>query len=158
MPRPFIVEWRNAYAKADLPGSVKGVGYALAGFWNKDGLSAFPSYEKLMEASGFSRNTVRTAIDVLEKKGWVEVTRGGSQAGRRRKPNYYRATIPPGQQLTGSNDGLARIPGQTVDDTRSTGDINQVNSSPLIVMNSVNSQFSNDLALVRNDINGVIER
>lgn len=86
--------WTIALRLSDLPGSVKGVGWALATWTNTDGETLRdplpPSLPELAEGAGCNVATVKRALARLEAGAWLYRDKGGG-AGRR---TIYQLCIP----------------------------------------------------------------
>jgi hypothetical protein len=79
-------------------------------FWNASKRAAWPSYDKLQEVSGLSRQAVADAIDRLETAGVMLVTRRAGWINGRivRESNLYRLPEPPPPPIPADHESLRR--------------------------------------------------
>jgi DNA-binding transcriptional MocR family regulator len=93
--RTFLANWRDEVRDSDLDATAKAVGLALSTRMNRHGM-CFPSKERIATDTGLSARTVDGAIDRLEQRGLLDVSRS-----RGRSSNRYTAVSTP-RELPGS--------------------------------------------------------
>jgi DNA-binding MarR family transcriptional regulator len=99
--------WQRAIVESGLSPTQRHVALTLALHMDADGGSAFPSLETQAEETGLDRSTVRRALQILDRLGWLERSPGG---GRGRRTNYQArlpqtgAERPRSRRETGAQD------------------------------------------------------
>lgn len=90
-----LFDWRSAIASKYGPSkpSTRHVLLTLSLWMSAKGDSCFPSQETLAEATGMTRKSVRTHIQVAEEEGWLERNAHGF-GGQRWRRYDYAAKVP----------------------------------------------------------------
>lgn len=66
-----IVNWMNCIWLTDLPANAKYLACYLRKYMNDNQDMAWPSYARMIEETGLSRQSIAKYLEVLEEEGWV---------------------------------------------------------------------------------------
>lgn len=92
-----LFTWRSAVSDSDLPPTIRHCLLALSLYMNERGGSAFPGAARLSHDTGYHKSTVKSALRVAYKSGWLKVVQmGGTQKEGRRLASEYVAATPYG--------------------------------------------------------------
>lgn len=69
--RPFILQWRSAVLNAPLTGTQKLCLLVLAEWADGDGKNCWPAMESIAEKASVNEKTVRLALEVGARNGWI---------------------------------------------------------------------------------------
>lgn len=69
-----------------------------------------PALSTLEEATGLTRKSVRTHLDLLEEAGWIGRDRPTTEASRRGARTHYRLLIPAGAAVAADDEGRGGDP------------------------------------------------
>jgi hypothetical protein len=112
--RTDLQKWRDAVRDSELKSTAKLVALVLSTRMNRH-LVAYPSKETIATDCSLSRRSVDAAVDVLEKAGYLQVSRS-----RGRSSNNYTGTTP--QELQGSRPPTVHdVPGNPATDAPQPG-------------------------------------
>ncbi|MEK9722119.1 MAG: helix-turn-helix domain-containing protein [Rhodospirillaceae bacterium] len=91
--------WRHAIVASDLQPSTRLLLLALSTFMDETGRSCFPSVAQLVAATGLSKNTVLTHLDLARAGGWIEIVLHGYRGQKWRRQEYVAKW--PGRDVAG---------------------------------------------------------
>jgi hypothetical protein len=90
-----LFAWQRALRGASLPPTVQHVLLLLATYADGDGTSARPGEERLAAAAGLSTSTVRRALALARRLGWVVRSAASTARSRGRgRADEYALTVP----------------------------------------------------------------
>lgn len=100
IPPPLqTFEWLKLIREVRMPAPVNNVAAWVCTFGDQDGTRIYPGIEKLMVATGLSRDTVVQALSALRESGLLVRTRRGGGRGSRLS-DEYQLGVPEGMDST----------------------------------------------------------
>jgi DNA-binding transcriptional ArsR family regulator len=95
-PPLSMFEWQRLLRELDLPPAVKNVSGWVCSFGDQDGTRIYPGVDKLMRATGLSRDNVVEALAALRDSFLLRrVRRGGGRGSR--LSDEYQVSVPDGE-------------------------------------------------------------
>jgi hypothetical protein len=101
---------RSVFQDRDLPISAKVVVTVITFHLNRDDRNAFPAIRTIARIAGLNRSTVLEAIDALERRGHLAVTRKFKSNGGKASSVYEPKWVPPRSEIPTRVVGNPDIP------------------------------------------------